>query len=196
MNTPNLIPNRSDYKELICYQKAEAIFDLTNLFTERYLKKGDRTIDQMVQAARSGKQNIVEGYTAGATSAETELKLFNVAKASSHELFIDYEDYLRVRGLRQWEKGSKEFTAAQRLGREHNDTAYWMALAATRDDETIANLAIVLIRQNDYLLYKYLQAVSQRFVEEGGFREKLTRVRLEERRKQQGKDDKKRDMGN
>ena len=191
MNTPNLIPNRSDYKELICYQKAEAIFDLTNLFTERYLKKGDRTIDQMVQAARSGKQNIVEGYTAGATSAETELKLFNVAKASSHELLIDYEDYLRVRGLRQWEKGSKEFTAAQRLGREHNDTAYWMALAATRGDETIANLAIVLIRQNDYLLYKYLQAVSQRFVEEGGFREKLTRVRLEERRKQQGKDDKK-----
>lgn len=193
MNTPNLIPNRSDYKELICYQKAEAIFDLTNLFTERYLKKGDRTIDQMVQAARSGKQNIVEGYTAGATSAETELKLFNVAKASSHELLIDYEDYLRVRGLRQWEKGSKEFTAAQRLGREHNDTAYWMALAATRGDETIANLAIVLIRQNDYLLYKYLQAVSQRFVEEGGFREKLTRVRLEERRKQQGKDDKKGD---
>jgi four helix bundle suffix protein len=191
MNTPNLIPNRSDYKELICYQKAEAIFDLTNLFTERYLKKGDRTIDQMVQAARSGKQNIVEGYTAGATSAETELKLFNVAKASSHELLIDYEDYLRVRGLRQWEKGSKEFTAAQRLGREHNDTAYWMALAATRGDETIANLVIVLIRQNDYLLYKYLQAVSQRFVEEGGFREKLTRVRLEERRKQQGKDDKK-----
>ena len=193
MNTPNLIPNRSDYKELICYQKAEAIFDLTNLFTERYLKKGDRTIDQMVQAARSGKQNIVEGYTAGATSAETELKLFNVAKASSHELLIDYEDYLRVRGLRQWEKGSKEFTAAQRLGREHNDTAYWMALAATRGDETIANLAIVLIRQNDYLLYKYLQAVSQRFVEEGGFRENLTRVRLEERRKQQGKDDKKGD---
>ena len=186
MNTPNLIPNRSDYKELICYQKAEAIFDLTNLFTERYLKKGDRTIDQMIQAARSGKQNIVEGYTAGATSAETELKLFNVAKASSLELLTDYEDYLRVRGLRQWEKGSKELTAAQRLGREHNDTKYWMALAATRGDETIANLAIVLIRQNDYLLYKYLQAVSQRFVEEGGFREKLTRVRLEERRKRQG----------
>ena len=140
----------------------------------------------MVQAARSGKQNIVEGYTAGATSAETELKLFNVAKASSLELLTDYEDYLRVRGLRQWEKGSKELDAAQRLGREHNDTAYWMSLAATRGNETIANLAIVLIRQNDYLLYKYLQAVSQRFVEEGGFREKLTRVRLEERRKKQG----------
>ena len=191
MNTPNLIPNRSDYKDLLCYKKAEAIFDLTNLFTHRYFKKGDRTIDQMVQAARSGKQNIVEGYTAGATSAETELKLFNVAKSSSLELLTDYEDYLRVRGLRQWEKGSKEFTAAQRLGREHNDTAYWMSLATTRGDETIANLAIVLIRQNDYLLYKYLQAVSQRFIEEGGFREKLTRVRLEERKKKQGKDDKK-----
>ena len=184
--SPNLIPNRSDYKGLICYRKAEIIFDLTYLFTERYLKKGDRTIDQMVQAARSGKQNIVEGYTAGATSAETELKLFNVAKASALELLTDYEDYLRTRGLRQWEKESIEFTTAQRLGREHSDTAYWMNLAATRGDETIANLAIVLIRQNDYLLYKYLQAVSQRFTEEGGFREKLTRTRLEERRKQRG----------
>ena len=112
----NLIPNRSDYKDLLCYRKAEAIYDLTHLFTERYFKKGDRTIDQMVQAARSGKQNIVEGYTAGATSAETELKLFNVAKASSLELLTDYEDYLRVRGLRQWEKDSKELVAASASG--------------------------------------------------------------------------------
>ena len=181
--SPNLIPNRNDraIEELICYQKAQAIYDLTYLFVERYLKKGDRTIDQMVQAARSGKQNIVEGYAAGATSAETELKLFNVAKASSLELLADYEDYLRVRGLRQWEKESKELAAAQRLGREHNDSDYWMGLAATRGDETIANLAIVLIRQNDYLLYKYLQAVAERFAEEGGFREKLTRVRKDRR---------------
>lgn len=181
--SPNLIPNRNDKKieTLICYQKAQAIYDLTCLFVERYLKKGDRTIDQMVQAARSGKQNIVEGYAAGATSAETELKLFNVAKASSLELLADYEDYLRTHGLRQWEKGSKELTAAQRLGREHNNSDYWMDLAATRGDETIANLAIVLIRQNDYLLYKYLQAVAERFTEEGGFREKLTRVRKERR---------------
>ena len=83
-------------------------------------------------------------------------------------------------------EGQQGTCRCQRLGREHNDTAYWMSLAATRGDETIANLAIVLIRQNDYLLYKYLQALSQRFVEEGGFREKLTRVRLEERRKKQG----------
>lgn len=182
-DTPNLIPNRNErkVKELICYRKAEAIFDLTNLFVERYFKKGDRTIDQMVQAARSGKQNIVEGYTAGATSAESELKLFNVAKASSLELLADYEDYLRVRGLRQWETDSKEFVCARRLGREHPDTDYWMALAATRGDETIANLAIILIRQNDYLLYKYLQTAAQRFANEGGFREKLTRVRRQQR---------------
>lgn len=181
--SPNLIPNRSmeDIEDLICYRKAKAIFDLTGLFVGRYLKKGDRTIDQMVQAARSGKQNIVEGYAAGATSAESELKLFNVAKASSLELLVDYEDYLRTRGLRQWERDSKELIAAQRLGRLHNDSDYWMELAATRGDETIANLAIVLIRQNDYLLYKYLQAVAERFTEEGGFREKLTRVRKERR---------------
>ena len=168
------------------YQVTEIIYDITYYFAHRFLAKGDRTIDQMVQAARSGKQNIAEGNQAAMTSSETEIKLTNVAKASLEELLDDYEDYLRVRGLRQWEKGSKELDAAQRLGREHNDTAYWMSLAATRGDETIANLAIVLIRQNDYLLYKYLQAVSQRFVEEGGFREKLTRVRLEERRKKQG----------
>ena len=176
-----LIPQRGNYKKLRSYQKTDVIFQLTYYFCHTYLQKGDRTIDQMVQAARSGKQNIVEGYAAGATSAETELKLFNVAKASSLELLADYEDYLRVRGLRQWEKESKEFAAAQRLGREHNDSDYWMSLAATRGDETIANLAIVLIRQNDYLLYKYLQAVAERFAEEGGFREKLTRVRKDRR---------------
>ncbi|MBQ8220206.1 MAG: four helix bundle suffix domain-containing protein [Bacteroidaceae bacterium] len=179
----NIIPNRGSKKieELICYQKSMIIYDLTYLFAERYLKRGDRTIDQMVQAARSAKQNIVEGYTAGATSVETELKLFNVAKASALELLADYEDYLRVRGLRQWEQGSKELAAAQRIGREHCDVAYWMELAATRGDETIANLAIVLIKQNDYLLYKYLQTIAERFTQEGGFREKLTRVRKERR---------------
>jgi four helix bundle suffix protein len=178
----NLIPNRGNYRNLLCYKKAEAIYDITSYFVQRFLQRGDRTVDQMVQAARSGKQNIVEGYAAGATSAETELKLVNVAKSSLQELLVDYEDYLRTHNLRRWEKHSKELVCAQQLGREHNDTEFWMKLVSTRNDEVIANIAIVLIYQTDYLLYKYLQATGERFLKEGGFREKLTRERLKSRK--------------
>ena len=171
----NLIPNRGNYRNLLCYKKAEAIYDITCHFVGRFLHRGDRTIDQMVQAARSGKQNIVEGYAASATSVETELKLVNVAKSSLQELLVDYD------GLHRWEKHSRELVCAQQLGREHNDTAFWMELVRTRSDEVIANIAIVLIYQTDYLLYKYLQAAGERFLNEGGFREKLTRERLKAR---------------
>ena len=88
----NLIPNRGNYRNLLCYKKAEAIYDITSYFVQRFLQRGDRTVDQMVQAARSGKQNIVEGCMASATSAKTEIKLLNVAKASLQELLEDYED--------------------------------------------------------------------------------------------------------
>ena len=174
---PNIVPNKNNYKALLSYQKAESIYDITFFFAHRFLDKGDRTIDQMVQAARSGKQNIVEGYGAGATSKETELKLMNVAKNSLKELLCDYEDYLRVRNLRQWESDSKEFIKAQQLGAEHNDSAYWRGLIATRSAETIANVAIILLYQCDYLLYRYVQKISERFVNEGGFHEKLTHQR-------------------
>ncbi len=180
---PNLIPNRSNYRELLCYRKAETIYDITYHFTRNYFSKGDRTIDQMVQAARSGKQNIVEGYAAGATSTETEIKLFNVAKSSLQELLIDYEDYIRTHNLVRWDKGSKQMQRAQELWREHNETEFWMKLIKTRNAETTANLAIILIYQADYLLYKYLQAVGERFLHQGGFREKLTRERVEFRKK-------------
>ena len=182
----SLIPNRGNYRSLLCYKKAEAIYDITCHFVGRFLHRGDRTIDQMVQAARSGKQNIVEGYAAGATSMETELKLVNVAKSSLQELLVDYEDYLRTHGLQRWDKHSKEMVCAQQLGREHNDTAYWMDLVSTRNDEVIANIVIVLIYQTDYLLYKYLQAAGERFINEGGFREKLTRERLKARSEGKG----------
>ncbi len=93
---------KGDYRNLLVYKKAECIYDFTFYFTGKYLSKGDRTVDQMVQAARSGKQNIIEGSAASATSRETEIKLFNVAKASFDELLADYEDYLRVRGMETW----------------------------------------------------------------------------------------------
>ena len=103
MPTPQpFLPHGGSYKNLIAYQKAECVYDVTFYFAHHYLEKSDRTIDQMVQAARSGKQNIAEGAAAGNTSKETEIKLTNVAKASLQELLVDYEDFLRVRGLEQW----------------------------------------------------------------------------------------------
>ena len=176
-----LIPRKGNYKKLLSYQKTEVIFEMTYYFCHHYLQRGDRTIDQMVQAARSGKQNIVEGCAASATSNKTEIKLVSVAKASLQELLEDYEDYLRTRGHRQWEEGSKELEAMRRLGREHNDAPFFMNLVQTRPPETIANMAIVLIKQADYLLFRQLQRLADDFVEEGGFSERMMRIRKTKR---------------
>lgn len=177
-----LLPIGGNYRKLFTFQKAEAIYDITYYFCHNYLKRGDRTIDQMIQAARSGKQNIAEGSAASVTSKETEIKLVNVAKASLHELMIDYEDYLRTRGHRQWEDESVELEKMRELGRKHNDTAYWMPLAKVRPPETIANMAICLIKQNDYLLFKQLESLGRAFLENGGLRERMTRMRIERRK--------------
>ncbi len=131
----------------------------------------------MIQAARSGKQNIIEGCAASSTSSKTEIRLVNVAKASLKELLEDYEDYLKTRQHRQWEKGSKEYEAMRRIGREHNDADYFMALTATRPPETIANMAIILINQADYLLFKQLEMLEKDFFEKGGFSERMTALR-------------------
>ncbi len=173
----DLIPQRGNYKKLLSYQKTDVIFRLTYYFCHTYLQKGDRTVDQMVQAARSGKQNIVEGCMASGTSAKTELKLLNVAKASLHELREDYEDYLKTRGHWQWDEGSKELEAMRRIGRVHNDGEYFMQLAQTRPPETIANMVIVLLKQADYLLHRQIQRLSDDFVQDGGFSERMTRIR-------------------
>jgi four helix bundle suffix protein len=177
-----LLPHTGNYRKLLTYQKAEAIYDITYYFCKNYLQRFDRTIDQMVQAARSGKQNIVEGSAASATSKETEIKLVNVAKASMHELLIDYEDYLRTRNHRQWENDSVELLKMRELGRKHNDSAFYMELVKTRPPETIANMAICMIKQNDYMLFKQLQSLSEDFLKNGGLRERMTRMRLDRRK--------------
>jgi len=137
----------------------------------------------MIQAARSGKQNIVEGCAAATTSKETEIKLINVAKASLHELLIDYEDFLRTRQLRQWEENSIELRKMRELGRTHNDTTFYMQIIQTRPPEIIANITICLIKQTDYLLAKLLDKLSVEFLKEGGLRERMTRMRTQERKK-------------
>ena len=166
------------------YRKAEIIYDLTFYFCGKYLRKGDRTIDQMVQAARSGKQNIIEGNEVANTSTETFLKLLDVAQGSLQELLADYEDYLRVRNLRLWSPRSKEVTAMRKLGIEHEDSAYFLSLAQTRSDEVVANMVIVLIYQADALLNGYFRKRYNDFLQEGGFRERLTRERLAHRNKE------------
>ena len=177
----HIIRPSGNYRKLLSYQKTEVIYEMTYHFAHRFLAKGDRTIDQMVQAARSGKQNIIEGCAASATSSKTELKLVNVAKASLQELLEDYIDYLRTRGHRQWEEGSIEYETMRRLGREHNDAPYFLALCQTRGADVIANMAIILIHQADYLLHRQLERLEADFVKNGGFSERMMRVRKQER---------------
>ena len=174
--------NNNLYRNLIAYRKAVVIYDLTYHFCERFIAIGDRTKDQMVQAARSGKQNIVEGKAASLTSAETHLKLLGVARSSFQELLEDYYDYLRTRKLRIWETDSKEVEAMRELGLSHSDSNFFLELAESRNDETIANMAIVLLYQEDVLLRKHIEKQIKRFVDDGGFRESLTKARKDKKR--------------
>lgn len=169
---------KGNFRNLIAYQKAECIYDITYYFAHKYLKIGDRTIDQMIQAARSGKQNIVEACAASTTSKETEIKLINVAKASLQELLIDYEDYLRVRNLELWDKSSQKAIQTRNVCSSHNDSAYYREAILKRSDETIANIAITLIHQEDVFLRKLLGSIQTQFLESGGIREQMTSARL------------------
>ena len=176
-----LVPRSGNYKKLLSYQKADAIFQITYFFCQHFLSKGDRTIDQMIQAARSGKQNIIEGCNASPTSTKTEIHLLNVAKSSLKELLEDYEDYLKTRGHRQWEERSTEYETMRQLGKERNEAGFYMRLIATRPPETIANIAIILINQADYLLFRQIEKVSDDFIKNGGFSERMTRLRKQQR---------------
>ena len=187
MDNRDFLPQKGNYRGLIVYQKAECIYDITYYFANTYFRKGDRTIDQMVQAARSGKQNIAEGSAASSTSRESEIRLTNVAKSSFQELLVDYEDYLRVRGLVQWPEGDERLEKTRSIGRKHNDSAYYREAVTKRSDETIANIAIVLIKQEDYLLHQLIERLKQDFLENGGIREEMSRARREHRDGKKGK---------
>ena len=180
-----LLAKRGDYQTLLSFQKAEVIYDLTFRFAHKYLSKSDRTMDQMIQSARSGKQNVLEGSKAAQTSKETEIKLTNVGRASLEELLADYRDYLRVRDHAIWDKDSKEARYVRRLGRKTPHTfELYREIFETRPPEVIANIAICLLHQTNYLLDRQLQTLEQEFVEQGGLRERMTRVRLAHRKGQ------------
>jgi len=188
--TEGFIPRHGGYKRLLSYQKAEIVYDATVYFCDHYIHRRSRTHDQMVQAARSGKQNIIEGSMASATSKETEIKLTNVARASLEELLADYHDFLRVRGARLWEKDSKEALYIRTLGtvthashRPHRTYETYRPFIETRSPDVVANIIICLIHQTNYLLDRQIRQLEQAFLKEGGLRERMTRARLDERNK-------------
>ena len=178
---PGFLPHGGGYKKLKVYQVTEIIYDLTYHFTRRFLRAGDRTVDQMVQAARSGKQNIAEGSAASSTSRETEIKLTNVAKASLEELLVDYEDYLRVNGLCQWDKTHPRYAQMRSYAKSDALKTEYTTLYNRLNGEEYCNLCITLINQATYMLRKLLDKQQQAFVEQGGIREQMTRARLEYR---------------
>lgn len=175
------LPKHGHYRNLRVYQVTEIIYDITYHFCQRFLQKGDRTIDQMVQAARSGKQNIAEGNQAAATSSEAEIKLTNVAKASLEELLDDYEDYLRVRGLQQWGQQHPRYDAMRQYARSEQISRDYAIQIQKMNDEEIANLCITLIHQAMYMLHKLLETMQDRFVTEGGIKERMFQARIDYR---------------
>ena len=182
-----MLPAYGNYRELRSFQKAEIVYDVTYHFCGRFLRRGDRTIDQMVQAARSSKQNILEGSKASGTSKEMELKLTNVARASLEELLADYEDFLRVRKATIWEKTTREAQFVRKLGgRAGVSYESFREFVETRPGETVANIALCLIHQANYLLDQQIRRLEQDFLKEGGLRERMTRARLQGRNRQNG----------
>ena len=183
-----LLPPHGGYRKLRSFQSAQLVYDATVLFCDRFVDKRSRTHDQMVQAARSGVQNIAEGSMASATSKKTELKLTGVARASLEELLLDFEDFLRQHGLKLWSKDDPRALEVRR--RYQSDQSDQSDLSdpsdpygiRTADPETAANTLICLINQASYLLRRQLQQLEQAFLAEGGFTERLYRERQARRR--------------
>lgn len=180
--TDGFIPDHGGYRNLISYQKAEIIYDGTVYFCKRFFHKYDRTIDQMVQGARSGKQNIVEGSMASATSKETEIKLTNVARASLEELLIDYEDFMRTYKIQKWDRNyrlSKRFDELNSTVNANYET--FKKAIEHEDPEICANIMWCLINVTSYLLNRQLKALERAFLEEGGLRERMYKARINKR---------------
>lgn len=182
--TEGFIPPHGGYKELLSYKKAQIVYDATVRFCERYIRTGDRTYDQMVQAARSGKQNIIEGSQASGTSKKMEIKLTSVARASLEELLEDYRDYLRLRGLEEWSLDHPYTKRLRELNKRPDADYETFRKGIEHSDPAIAaNVIIGLIKVTAYLLDRQLKQLEKAFVEEGGLSERMVGARLKERSK-------------
>lgn len=187
-NVFNASTNKQDsYRTLRVFSKSECVYDITFYFVNRFLDRGrDRTVDQMQQAARSGKQNIVEGYSDAEGSVETEHKLTVIAKGSLEELKEDYRDYLRNHNLEIWGAQHPKYRMAQPLCRRHNDSAWYRRQIEGRCPEEVANIALIVIHQTLAMLRGLIDSQNRRFLEEGGVKEQRYKARVEMRKKQQG----------
>jgi four helix bundle suffix protein len=200
MDDNSLIPKHGCYRKLKSFQVAQLCYDVTVRFCDRYIEKRSRTHDQMVQAARSGVQNIAEGSKASGTSRKMEIKLTNVARASLEELRLDYEDYLRHHNLPLWERQdprraaliARRCTTADAVagwvkemhGRDGQDGQPMESMPYTKSTypELAANAALVLIGVACALLDRQIEAQAAAFTAEGGFTERLYRIRSQCRR--------------
>ena len=181
-NSPNLIPPHGGYRQLKSFQHAELVYDATVKFCDRFIDKRSRTHDQMVQAARSGRQNIAEGSQASGTSKKFELKLVGVARASLEELLLDFEDFLRQRALTLWPKEHPTAQAVRRLAYQNNRTYLtYSSYIEEASSEISANTIICLIHQTNYLLDQQLRQLEKAFLTEGGFTERLYHSRKRSR---------------
>ena len=175
----SVLRKQANWQNLWFYQKTVVLYQLTYTFTRRFLPQyGDRTVDQMVQAARSGKQNIVEGSADGVTSTKMELQLLNIARSSIKELQEDYEDYLPAHRLVRWTPGHPRFEAMLEFCRSHNYVADYETFFEKWTDEEMANIAISLCRMVDKMMLAYQKKKEHEFVAEGGIHERMTAARL------------------
>lgn len=176
------------YKTLLAYQKSECAFDITHYFVGKFLqRKNDRTADQMQQAARSGKQNIVEGYSDAESSTEIEHELTVIAKGSLEELKEDFQDYLRNNGLEIWDNRHWKYQACQPRFRRHNDSAYYRRQIEGRSAEDVANIALIVIHQTLALIRGLIDRQDRLFLQNGGIKEQRYRARLEYRNGRDGR---------
>ena len=173
------------WKDLYFYRKSDAIYQLTVEFCHRFLSPyGDRTVDQMVQAARSGKQNIVEGSEDGLTSSEMEIKLMNVARGSLQELRADYNDYLNTHHLTPWSSENPRQQKLKEFCHSHNDYSDYAQFVVKMNDEEMANLLLTLCHQTDKMMCAYIEKLEHKFVTEGGIKERMHAARTGYRKEQ------------
>ena len=183
--TPSVLKKRTNYATLRFYQRADVLYQLSKVFYVRYFPKfGDRTVDQIVQSARSIKQNIVEGFTDGQTSSEVEIKLLGIARGSNQELLEDYMDYLKYNRIAEWRGNSPRCEALYAFCKEHSQLEDFHPYFDRWNDEEIANCCICLCHMVDKGLESYIKNLDRQFVEEGGIRERMTAARLEKRASQ------------
>ena len=181
--TPSVRRKPTVYTQLHFYRKSDVLVQLTKAFCRRFLPAyGDRTVDQMVQAARSIKQNIAEGLTDGQTSFEVEMKLLGIAKGSNQELLEDFQDYIKQHNIPEWALDNKaRYDSMRTFCREHSDERDYHPFFARWTDEEMANLGICLCHMVDKAMTSFLAKRDREFVEEGGIRERMTAARLEMR---------------